>query len=82
VCRREKAFYFTLGREVDICGVVCPVLGQVRTGPNNTDPTLFLGCFAGLSVLDQLIADKMSRVYEEGRSLWRCLVCDKHLRDG
>jgi hypothetical protein len=33
-------------------------------------------------VLDELIAGKMSRVYEEGRSLWRCLVCHKLLRDG
>ncbi len=40
------------------------------------------GCCSGLSVLDELIAGKMSRVYEEGRSLWRCLVCHKLLRDG
>ena len=40
-------------------------------------------CAGGLGrLLDDLIADKMDRVATEGRTLWRCLVCEKLLRDG
>ena len=43
----------------------------------------FFVCAGGLGrLLDDLIADKMDRVATEGRTLWRCLVCEKLLRDG
>ena len=36
--------------------------------------------FSGVEFLDLLIAGKMTKVFEEGRSVWKCLDCGKEYK--